>query len=262
MNTALEFACVSKHLGVGAARHCVLREVDLQIACGEMVAVTGPSGSGKTTLLSLAGLLDTPDGGAIRLAGVDLSDMDARLLCRHRRRDLGFVFQGFNLMPVLTALENVELALHGLVSNVRRRREAAAAALVHVGLEDALERRPGDLSGGQQQRVGMARALVRRPRLIIADEPTANLDRATRDLVTGLLMDLVRSEGLTLLLSTHDESVAAGADRVLMLEDGVLVNETPGHEPGSRGSAATPARQDADRNLQGHRPAPGREVAA
>jgi putative ABC transport system ATP-binding protein len=198
--------------------------VDLQIADGEFVAIAGPSGSGKSTLMHILGCLDVPSAGRYRLAGEDVSTMSEDELADVRNRRIGFVFQQFNLLPSLTALRNVELPLaySGVARHERRAR--AAAALTQVGLENRFEHRPGELSGGQQQRVAVARALVTEPAMILADEPTGNLDSASTRDVLSLLHDLHRS-GRTMVLITHEQDVAAAADRVVRMLDGRVAED-------------------------------------
>ena len=197
-----------------------LRGVDLEVQPGEFVSLVGPSGSGKSTLLHLVGGLVRPTGGEIWVNGLELGRSSDKQLVRYRRDTLGFIFQSFNLMPVRTAAENVEVPL--MLANVppRQRRERALAILAQLGLRERADHRPSELSGGEQQRVAVARALANRPRLILADEPTGNLDSATGADLMGMLQSLVRDEGLTLLLVTHDSGVARYADRIVHLRDG------------------------------------------
>ncbi|MEL7129888.1 MAG: ABC transporter ATP-binding protein [Pseudomonadota bacterium] len=225
MSPVLEFKSVTKSLGRKSMQQIILKDISFQVKTGDIAVFVGPSGSGKTTLLTLAGLLDTPDSGEILIDGISTIKAGSRALATHRRHDLGFIFQSFNLIPVLTALENVEMALHGIEKNAGARRAKAREALVQVGLKGMEHRRPGNLSGGQQQRVGIARGLVRRPKLMIADEPTANLDRDTRDDVVDLLRGLAANFNQTLLISTHDPMVADIADQRFQIDRGRLVEE-------------------------------------
>jgi len=197
-----------------------LRGVSLQVAAGEFVALVGPSGSGKSTFLNLVGGLDRPTGGELWVDGVELSASKEKALTEHRRRRVGFVFQGFNLLPRLTALENVAVPLifSGVPEGERRGR--ARELLLQVGLGQRLDHRPTQLSGGEQQRVAIARALVGRPAIILADEPTGNVDSVTGAEIMALLQRLNREQGVTLLLVTHDAEAAAFAGRVVQLRDG------------------------------------------
>jgi putative ABC transport system ATP-binding protein len=219
-----ELERVAKDYGTGQVRVRALSDVDLVVEAGEFTVFSGPSGSGKTTLLNLIGCLDQPTAGAVRIDGVDVSRVGARALAHLRARRIGFVFQSFNLMPVLTAVENVELALQLAKDPRPERRKLAADALGAVGLGDLLHRRPTQLSGGQQQRVAIARALVKSPALIIADEPTANLDSKTGEAIVELMRGMNRDRGVTFLFSTHDPMVMRHARRVVHLADGRIVD--------------------------------------
>ncbi|WP_116950031.1 ABC transporter ATP-binding protein [Jiangella endophytica] len=212
---------VGKSYQTGTLHVDALRGIDLAIDEGEYVAIMGPSGSGKSTLMHILGCLDTPTSGSYRLVGVDVGELSEDELAQVRNRLIGFVFQQFNLLAHLTALRNVELPLAyaGVPGEQRRRR--ALAALDRVGLADRVDHRPRELSGGQQQRVAIARALVTDPALILADEPTGNLDsRSTRDVLA--LFDELHDQGRTIVLITHEEEVAAEAQRVLRIHDGEL----------------------------------------
>jgi putative ABC transport system ATP-binding protein len=200
----------------------VLEGIDLDIAAGEFVALMGPSGSGKSTLLNLIAGIDRADRGTIVIGGVDITSLDEAGLSRWRAANVGFIFQFYNLIPVLTALENVELPLHLFGLSRRERRDHAEAALRLVGLADRMDHRPGELSGGQQQRVAIARALVTDPVVIVADEPTGDLDRVSAGEVLDLMVDLVRAHGKTLILVTHDPRAAERAGTIRHLEKGVL----------------------------------------
>ncbi len=209
---------------LGTSRIDVLREVDLRIEAGERVAIAGPSGSGKTSLLLLLSGLEKPVAGSIRVAGTDLSTLDANGLADLRRADIGIVFQSFHLLPSLSALDNVALPLQ--LADQQDAHARAEAQLRRVGLGARMDHYPSQLSGGEQQRVAIARALVHRPRLLLADEPTGNLDDHTAEAIRGLLFELNRESGTTLVLVTHDMDFAARCDRVLRLHDGQL-HESP-----------------------------------
>ncbi|BAG18491.1 putative ABC transporter ATP-binding protein [Streptomyces griseus subsp. griseus NBRC 13350] len=209
--------------GSGAAAVHALRGVSFEIPRGELVALKGRSGSGKTTLLNLVGGLDTPDGGRITVDGTELSGLGEKGLLELRRDRVGFIFQSFGLIPILTAAENVGVPLRLRKADPAERDERVALLLSLVGLADHAEQRPGELSGGQQQRVAIARALANRPALLIADEPTGQLDAETGLAVMELLRAVVRSENVTALVATHDPQLLGLADRVLELSDGHIV---------------------------------------
>ena len=213
---------VSRSLPLGGEQVHILDDISFAIPRGAWIAVTGPSGSGKSTLLGILAGLDTPSGGEVVIDGVDITHMDETRLARFRNETIGMVFQSFNLIPTLTALENVEVPLFASkdTSNTRRRAERV---LDLVGLSDRLHHRPNQLSGGQQQRVAIARALVNEPSLLIADEPTGNLDTNTGEAVLNLFGKLRRELDLTLIIATHDPAVAARVDGVLHIVDGKLV---------------------------------------
>ncbi len=202
----------------------VLRGLDLTVAAGEAVGIVGPSGSGKTSLLMLLAGLERPTGGKLSVAGRDLGGLDEDALARFRRQEVGIVFQAFHLVPTMTALENVAVPLE--FAGRRDAFDRAAAALKDVGLGHRLEHYPGQLSGGEQQRVALARAVVAEPRLILADEPTGNLDRTTGAVVMDLLFDLRARMGTTLLLITHDPLLAERCERQVRIEDGRIVSDT------------------------------------
>ena len=217
---------VSKSYPSGGSRLRVLREIDLEIEAGEFVVAAGPSGSGKSTLLNLIGGLDHPDTGTVRTDGVDLARRDDRTLAGLRNEKLGFVFQAFHLIPVLTAVENVAWPLH-LKGMARRRRIARSRELLErVGLAGHMHRTPGRLSGGQRQRVAIARALACDPVIVLADEPTGNLDRSTAGEIMELFASLNRDGGVTFVLSTHDPMVVSCAGRCLSLLEGGIT-DTP-----------------------------------
>ncbi|MEV0578843.1 MULTISPECIES: ABC transporter ATP-binding protein [unclassified Streptomyces] len=209
--------------GTGAGAVHALRGVSLEVPRGELVALKGRSGSGKTTLLNLVGGLDTPDSGRITVDGTDLASLGEKGLLELRRDRIGFIFQSFGLIPILTAAENVGVPLRLRKADPREREERVSLLLSLVGLADHAAQRPGELSGGQQQRVAIARALANRPALLIADEPTGQLDAETGLAVMELLRAVVRSEGVTALVATHDAQLLGLADRVLELSDGHII---------------------------------------
>jgi len=213
---------VGKTYRLGNVGVTALDDVSFSVATGEFVAIAGPSGSGKTTLLNLIGCLDTPTSGEIRIDGEAVSALSAGARADLRARKLGFVFQTFNLIPVLTAWENVEYPLLIHPREGRDRRSRVAAALEQVGLRDRARHRPPELSGGQQQRVAIARALVGEPALVLADEPTANLDSATGRDIVELMRSLNRERRVTFVFSTHDPRIMSVADRLLEISDGRL----------------------------------------
>lgn len=210
----------------GASVVHALRDVDLQVERGELVAVRGRSGSGKTTLLSLLGGLDRPTTGEVRIDGRSLGQMDADALVELRRRKVGFIFQAFGLLSILSAAENVEVPLRLVRAAPTARDERVGMLLELVGLGDRGRHRPHELSGGEQQRVAIARALANRPDVLLADEPTGQLDSATGRSIMGLLRAVVRSEGVTAIIATHDPLIIDLADRVVELRDGRLLNGT------------------------------------
>ncbi|MFD5080043.1 ABC transporter ATP-binding protein [Streptomyces sp. NPDC058371] len=214
---------VHRSYGTGAAAVHALRGVSFEVSSGELVALKGRSGSGKTTLLNLVGGLDTADEGSISVDGRELSRVDESGLLELRRERIGFVFQSFGLIPILTAAENVGVPLRLRRAEPREREERVELLLSLVGLADHAAQRPGELSGGQQQRVAIARALANNPALLIADEPTGQLDAETGIAVMELLRAVVRSERVTALVATHDATLLGLADRVLELSDGEIV---------------------------------------
>ncbi|MFF3781177.1 ABC transporter ATP-binding protein [Streptomyces sp. NPDC001933] len=209
--------------GSGAGAVHALRGVSFEVPRGELVALKGRSGSGKTTLLNLLGGLDSPDGGRITIGGTDLAELGEDGLLALRRDRIGFIFQSFGLIPILTAAENVGVPMRLRKADPHEREDRVALLLSLVGLADHAAQRPGELSGGQQQRVAIARALANRPSLLIADEPTGQLDAETGLAVMELLRAVVRSEGVTALVATHDSQLLGLADRVLELSDGHIV---------------------------------------
>ena len=210
---------------VGETEVEALRGINLEVTAGQFVALVGPSGSGKSTFLNLVGGLDQPTSGELWVDGVELSASKEKVLTEHRRKRVGFVFQSFNLLPRLTALENVALPLMFVGVLHEERQLRARELLVKVGLEERLDHRPTQLSGGEQQRVAIARALVARPTIILADEPTGNIDSATGTEIMALLRRLNKEQGVTLLLVTHDMSAADFADRVFQVRDGQITED-------------------------------------
>ncbi|CAN5198281.1 ABC transporter ATP-binding protein [soil metagenome] len=217
----IETRGLQKHYQMGAETVRALRGIDLDIRRNEYVAIMGPSGSGKSTLMNLIGCLDTPTGGEYVLNGQSVGGMEQDELARIRNREIGFVFQTFNLLPRSTALGNVELPLIYAGVGRHARRERAAEALRAVELGDRMEHRPNELSGGQRQRVAIARALVTRPSIVLADEPTGNLDSRTSEEIMGLFARL-HGEGQTIIMVTHEADIAAHAGRVVTLRDGSI----------------------------------------
>ncbi len=226
-NLAVRAVNLARTFKVGETRVAALRGVNLEVPQGQFVALVGPSGSGKSTFLNLIGGLDRPTGGELWIDGVELGASKEKALTDHRRQRVGFVFQGFNLLPRLTALENVALPLIFTGVPEPERLARARELLAQVGLGDRIDHRPTQLSGGEQQRVAIARALVSRPAIILADEPTGNLDSVTGQEIMALLRELNRDQGVTLLLVTHDPDAAAFAGRVIRMRDGQIENPAP-----------------------------------
>jgi putative ABC transport system ATP-binding protein len=234
----VELIDVRRHYRLGSHTVAALRGVSLAIERGSLVAIHGRSGSGKTTLLNLIGGLDHPTAGTVRIDGADLADKSEQRLVELRRHTIGFIFQGFGLIPILTAAENVQVPLRLTRMPVADRAERSDFLLGLVGLGDRAKHRPHELSGGEQQRIAIARALANRPDLLLADEPTGQLDSRTGRSIMALIHALVRSEGVTALVATHDRALIDLADRVIELGDGRIradatsgVDQTAGHEP-------------------------------
>jgi len=226
---------ISRRYQMGAETIHALREVTLEIQRGEYVAIMGPSGSGKSTLMNLIGCLDTPTSGRYELNGVDVSQMNDNQLAEVRNREIGFVFQTFNLLPRSNALHNVELPLIYAGVPAADRRKVALQALSDVGLADRVHHKPTELSGGQRQRVSVARALVNQPSIFLADEPTGNLDSKTGAEIMELLLQLAQ-KGHTLLVVTHEEDIARQARRIIRIRDGLIAGDEqrgglPSHNP-------------------------------
>jgi putative ABC transport system ATP-binding protein len=224
-------ANVHKYFRRGSEQIDVLMDLSLDVPEGEFLALMGPSGSGKTTLLNLIAGLDRPSQGTIQVGNDVISDMSEARLAKWRTRNVGFIFQFYNLLPVLTAYENVELPLLLLPMSREERKRQVTTALELVGLSDRMRHRPGQLSGGQQQRAGIARAIVTDPTLLVADEPTGDLDTKSAHEILDLMAELKESLNKTILMVTHDPKAAVRAERVMHLEKGQLVRETMPGEP-------------------------------
>ena len=224
-SAAIRAVDLSRTFEIGETTVEALRCINLEVGKGQFVALVGPSGSGKSTLLNLVGGLDRPSDGELWVDGEELSASKEKALTEHRRRRVGFVFQSFNLLPRLTAVENVALPLIFVGVAECDRIERARQLLAQVGLSDRMDHQPTQLSGGEQQRVAIARALVNHPTIILADEPTGNIDTATGAEIMALLRRLNREQGVTLLLVTHDPEAASYADRTIQLRDGQIIEQ-------------------------------------
>jgi putative ABC transport system ATP-binding protein len=227
----IELRGVAKRYGSGAAELMALKGIDLQVSAGEFVAIMGPSGSGKSTAMNILGCLDTPSAGAYLFKGAHVEALSRDQRARLRRRYLGFVFQGFNLLARTSAQENVELPLLYRGDDAAVRRRAAAKALHAVGLDGWEAHTPAELSGGQQQRVAIARAIVTEPAVVLADEPTGNLDTQRSHEIMGLLMALNQDHGITVLMVTHERDMAAYAHRMVHFVDGRIARDEPNPNP-------------------------------
>jgi putative ABC transport system ATP-binding protein len=213
---------LTRHYSVGKAMVAALENVELTVPRGEFTALVGPSGSGKSTLLNLIGGLDRPSKGDVRVDGLSLAEASEPQLVRYRRERVGFIFQSFNLLPTFSAVENVESPMMLAEIPKRERRTRAVSLLESVGLGQRILHKPNEMSGGEKQRVAIARALANRPLLLLADEPTGNLDSKTGAAVLDLLCQLLKAQGLTMIMVTHDPEVAARADRIIHLRDGSI----------------------------------------
>lgn len=220
METLIEIRNVSKVFDLGKIKVHALRDMDLDIFRGEYLSIMGPSGSGKSTLFNMIGALDRPTGGTIKVAGVSLSDLSSRELAYFRGKHIGYVFQQFNLLPAYNAIENVSMPLTFNGWPQQKAHDRACDVLTKVGLGHRLTHRPDELSGGQQQRVAIARALANEPAIILADEPTGNLDLHTGEEIIQLLSALSRELGVTVISATHDHKMLATSDRILWIKDG------------------------------------------
>ena len=220
---------VTKVYTIGTVDVLALNGLSLSIRRGELTAIMGPSGSGKSTLMNMLGCLDVPTSGRYVLEGEEINSVGGNRLAEIRNRKIGFVFQTYNLLPRLTALSNVELPL--LYGELRDRKQRAHEALDRVGLADRMSHRPAQLSGGEQQRVGIARALVKDPSILLADEPTGNLDSRSSEEIMAILQRLNRDDGMTVIVVTHDHEVAAETRRIVSMRDGVVVSDKPNTQP-------------------------------
>ncbi|MCJ7626537.1 MAG: ABC transporter ATP-binding protein/permease, partial [Anaerolineaceae bacterium] len=253
MAAAIRLVDASRQYQLGSTVVKALKNINLEIGQGEFVALVGPSGSGKSTLLNLLGGLDKPTGGQIHVQDLRLQDATEEQLTSHRRHNVGFVFQTFNLLPRLTALENVALPLMLSGVNLAKRQERAQELLERVGLKPRLHHRPTEMSGGEQQRAAIARSLVNHPKLVLADEPTGNLDSSTGAEVMKLLREINAQQDVTLVVVTHDSEVAAYADRIIHLKDGEIssieIVETGSRGPGEQSAAAPQPEVDGKTGL-------------
>lgn len=248
--TLLELRGISKVYDLGEIKVEALKDVSLSINEGEYVALVGQSGSGKSTLMNTVGCLDTPTSGSYRLADQEVADLNRDARARIRNERIGFVFQNFNLLPRTSAIENVELPLlYASEISARQRRRRAVEMLELVGLGDRMDHHPGQLSGGQQQRVAIARALVNEPSILMADEPTGNLDSRTSRDVIKLFRKLNEQSGITLILVTHDQDIAANAKRIIVLRDGEVVEDTTDIKQALKALHSAKAFQSLDENF-------------
>jgi putative ABC transport system ATP-binding protein len=230
-NLVIDTKGITKTYQMGPTQVHALRDVSLQISRGELVAIMGPSGSGKSTLMNILGCLDQPTAGEYYLAGAEVARLDDNQLAKIRGRQIGFVFQNFNLLSRTSALNNVELPLIYTGVGRRQRRRESIAALEMVGLGDRIHHKPNELSGGQQQRVAIARALVSHPAIILADEPTGNLDSHSSEEIIGIFQRLNEEQGITIIFVTHEPDIAEHTQRIVRLVDGGVVEDRPVPRP-------------------------------
>jgi putative ABC transport system ATP-binding protein len=226
----IEMHCIKKNYHLGETIVHALQGIDLEIDTREFVAIWGPSGSGKTTLLNLIGAIDEPTEGSLSIAGTDVHSLTDNEKSELRNKTIGYIFQSFNLVPVLSALENVMLPLQIRGISSREAKEKALSRLQEMGLSEFIHHRPSRMSGGQQQRVAIARALVNDPSLVIADEPTANLDSETARMIISIMRDLNEKEAITFVFSTHDQRLLDRVKRLVRLEDGRIINGNGGKQ--------------------------------
>jgi putative ABC transport system ATP-binding protein len=225
MSALYELKSITKEFDSGSVKFKALRGINLKINQGEVVALVGPSGSGKSTLLNVLGLIEEPTSGSIAFAGKDLTTANESLLTRVRRGAVGFVFQNFNLIPILSALENVEYALY-LDDSLSKEeiRKRSITVLKALGMTKFMNNKPAELSGGQRQRVAIARAIVKKPHVVVADEPTANLDSKTADQIMKVIRDLNKAWGTTVIIATHDAELAKSCDKIVQVKDGKVAS--------------------------------------
>jgi putative ABC transport system ATP-binding protein len=244
MTSIVSIREATKEYRLGKVTVPALRGVDLEVSEGEFLSIAGPSGSGKTTLLNLIGCVDTPTAGTVEVAGRDISKLSERQLTNLRLHTIGFIFQSFNLVNVLNVFRNVELPLLlQRMPSATARRQRVHELLSRVGLTDYIKHRPSELSGGQRQRVAIARALVTRPRLVLADEPTANLDSVTGQNILDLMRELNQTEHTTFIFSTHDARVMAHASKIVRIADGRVADITDVNQPHGHSESQEPVRQ-------------------
>lgn len=239
MTNVIEAHDLSRSFGKSGAEVVAVNHVSLSVSAGELLMLMGPSGSGKTTLLAMLGCILKPSSGHIQVLGEDVGTLSSRALAKLRGEAIGFVFQGFNLLSALTALENVALVGDFLLRHPRRMRSRSIEILTHLGIGNRIHHLPENLSAGEKQRVALARALVNSPKIILADEPTANLDPDNRDTVIGLLRRAVEEQNVSVIIATHDERIHRVADRIVRIEDGQLSDDRK-HRPQKNSESLIP----------------------